>query len=74
MGSTTISNRMEIGTMHVLKPLIESPLMWTLKPPLMLMLSFTPALDRDTNQASPESVQDHDNNQASLESCQTSHF
>ena len=26
--------------------------------------AVTPALDRDTNQASPESVQDHDNNQA----------
>ena len=34
----------------------------------------TPALDCDTNQASPESLQDHDNNQASLESCQTSPF
>ena len=31
--------------------------------------AVTPTLDRDDNQASPESVQDHDNNQASLESC-----
>ena len=36
--------------------------------------AVTPALDLDTNQASPEFVQDHDNNQVSLESCQTFPF